>query len=283
MTELWYPGAYAVNIGGNGNDMSVSVSDINDIFHIVAASWNIDPNDPKSLDYSGGYWKTNKPATTYTDKFGAQQQFCPITSCVNGTKDGNYRNNTHEAWNPPPVDGDLNLSRYTDEQAERFADWLYWRHKEHGFIIQDMRDSRRTSHGVGVHRYGITAYKPWTSVGGEIWSTSSTKLCPGDARIVQVQTEIIPRALELVRLDPGYLPPGRVDLASAWSRGKHIEWDDIMANAQDIVDALNRNTSALVDLKHQVQDSERNIISETQRNNRSIEKIAGLLAPKTMV
>jgi len=219
MTELWYPGAYAVNIGGNGNEMSVSVADINDIFHIVAASWRIDPNDPKSLDYSGGYWKNNKPATTYTDNTGIMQQFCPITSCVNGTKDGNYRNNTHEAWNPPPTDGDLNLSRYTPEQAERFADWLYWRAKAHGFVIQDMRDSRRTSHGVGVHRYGITAYNPWKSVGGEIWSTSSTKLCPGDARIVQVQTEIIPRALELVRLDPGFLPPGRVDLQSALSRG----------------------------------------------------------------
>ena len=25
MTELWYPGAYAVNIGGNGNEMTVSI------------------------------------------------------------------------------------------------------------------------------------------------------------------------------------------------------------------------------------------------------------------
>lgn len=220
MTELWYPGAYAVNIGGNGDEMTVSLDKINDIFHIVAASWRIDPNDPKSLEYSGGYWKTNKPATTYTDNVGIMQQFCPITSCVNGTKDGNYRNNTHEAWNPPPTDGDLNKSRYTPEQAERFADWLYWRAKAHGFVIRDMRNSLRTSWGVGVHRYGITAYSPWNRVGGEIWSTSSTKLCPGDARISQVQSEIIPRAQQLFKLDPGFLPPGKVDLIAALRRGQ---------------------------------------------------------------
>lgn len=279
--SLWYPGAYAVNIGGNGNTMSVPVDKINDIFHIVAASWEIDENNPTSLDYSGGYWKTNKPATTYTDNVGIMQQFCPITSCVNGTKDGNYRNNTHEAWNPPPYAGDLNDSKYTPEQAERFADWLYWRHKEHGFVIQDMLNSLRTSFGVGTHRYGITGYSPWKQVGGEVWSTSSSKLCPGDQRVLQVKKEIIPRALELVSLDPGYLPAGRVNINAALSRGKHTEWDDIMANAQDIVDAINRNTQAVVDavtkLNGQVGSTEKNLVGELQRNDRSINGVTAAI------
>lgn len=225
--DLWYPGAYKVDIGGNGRTMTVPVAMINDIYHIVAASWDIDPSNPYSLDYSGGYWVNNHPNTTYTDSVGIMQQMCPITSQVNGTKNGNYRNNTHEAWNPSS--GDLNESRYTDQQAERFADWLSWRAQVHDFVIQDMLNSLPSSHGVGVHRYGITAYSPWNQVGGEVWSDSSNKLCPGTARIAQVKNEIIPRAQWLASRNIPTLPPGIVDLTYALSRG--IE-EDIVNQTQ---------------------------------------------------
>ena len=44
------------------------------------------------------------------------------------------------------------------------------------------------------------------------------------------------------------------------------EWDDIMASAQDIVDAING-------LRDQLAQSERNLISEIQRNDRSINAV----------
>jgi hypothetical protein len=46
-----------------------------------------------------------------------------------------------------------------------------------------MPDSRPASRGVGYHKLGV---KPWVVSGGELWSSSAGKVCPGAAKIAQV-------------------------------------------------------------------------------------------------
>jgi hypothetical protein len=219
MTADWYPGAHHLDLGGTGW-LTVDIPD--NVLHIAASSWNINEADPTNLDGINGWIETGyTEAHGYNDQFGNQIQYCSVRASVGGTLNGNYRNRTWEAWNPPGSDGDLNLSGYTPEQCERFSDLLAWDHINNGTLLQDMNDSRPSSHGVGCHRYGITGYNPYRSVGGEVWSTSSSKVCPGTARIAQLPG-IITRAKAIANAVQaglcGYLPKGRVNLTAALAR-----------------------------------------------------------------
>lgn len=283
----WYPGAYRVDQGGNGN--SISARPAENILHIAASAWNIDISDPLNGSKGIAGWNGSAAACNgYIDQFGAMQQYCSVWAAVNGTKDGNWRNRTWESWNPEgngSNGGDYDASEWTGEQCERFSDLLAWDHIENGGLLQDMGDSRRTSHGVGVHRYGITGYRPYRDVGGEVWSGSSSKVCPGSARVRQLPG-IIARAQVIaahVRAGGSYLPPGRVNLGAALARTgstppdnrtpEEKEWDDIMASAQDIVNAING-------LRDQLASTERNLISEIQRNDRSINAVKNAVDAK---
>lgn len=234
----WYPGAWKINQGGNGG--SISFRPAENIFHIAASSWNIDVNDPQNGGKGIAGWNAGaKACNTYTDQFGNMQQYCSAFASVNGTKNGNYRNRTHEAWNPEGLHGtsnQYNSSLYTREQCERFSDWLAWDHIENGARLQDMRNSRPSSHGVGVHRYGID---PWRVSGGELWTAHAGKVCPGTARITQLagiisRAQVIAAAVRDRKCT--YLPPGRVDINKALARTGEApikEWDE-MATKEEI-------------------------------------------------
>ena len=238
----WYPGAVKIDVGGNGNTITARPPE--NVLHIAASSWNVNVDDPTSLaGISGWIEQGSTEAHTYNDQFGYMLQYCDLFLAVDGTKDGNWRNRTHEAWNPP--DGDLNNSGYTPEQCERFSDFLAWDHKANGSLLQNMRDSRKSSHGVGAHRYGITDYSPWNQVGGEVWSTSPNKLCPGTARVNQLDG-IIRRAQYIVDHNLGTLPPGRVDLKAALARGNQVEKDEFdMASLDDLDKVIKNNIPAI--------------------------------------
>lgn len=217
----WYPGAWNVNMGGNGN--SISARPPENVFHIAASSWNVDTSDPQNPSKGIAGWVSSaKACNTYTDQYGNMQQYCSLFSAVNGTKDGNYRNRTHESWNPEGLNGSTdqyNSSLWTGEQCERFADFLAWDHLNNGTKIQDMQNSLSSSHGVGVHRYGVDSAGPYSRVpGGEVWTLSAGKPCPGTARVEQMKNFIIPRAVQLANAGVSPLPPGRVDLTAALAR-----------------------------------------------------------------
>jgi len=53
-------------------------------------------------------------------------------------------------------------------------------------LVPDSKSGRR---GIAYHRQGID---PWRVAGGETWSNSRGKECPGDRRIAQIRNEIIP-------------------------------------------------------------------------------------------
>lgn len=91
---------------------------------------------------------------------------------------------------------------FTEEQREANAKIIAWAHETHGIPIKACPNSRPSSRGVAYHRQGIKGnwsgyeYGGWVS-GGEIWTTSPGKVCPGDRRIKETLEIIIPRAREI--------------------------------------------------------------------------------------
>ena len=222
----WYPGAWKVPMGGNGGRITARPAE--NILHIAASSWNVGvrggvfyPELQTSPDLGTASWNAGaKACQTYNDEFGNMQQYCSLFDAVSGTKEGNWRNRTHESWNPEGLNGSnaqYNSSTWTEAQVWRFADFLAWDHIENGALLQDMQNSLHSSHGVGVHRYGVDSAGPKSRVpGGETWTSSAGKPCPGTARVEQL-ARIIALALRLVALYKQgawqWLPPGRVDVA----------------------------------------------------------------------
>jgi len=98
---------------------------------------------------------------------------------------------------------------FTAEEIEALAQIIVWAHRMHDIPVQPCPDSKPTSRGVAYHRQGIdgnfagSGYAfPGRVEGGENWSTSFGKVCPGDRRIAQIP-QIIARARELLA------PPSR--------------------------------------------------------------------------
>lgn len=95
---------------------------------------------------------------------------------------------------------------FTPAQCEAIARIIVFAHQTHGIPIELCPDSRPGSRGVAYHRQGIDgnwagyAYSGRVS-GGEKWSKSGGKVCPGDRRIDQLRGIIIPRARVLAGLD----------------------------------------------------------------------------------
>lgn len=93
------------------------------------------------------------------------------------------------------------VPRFTAAQAEAIAKILVWCHKQHDIPLALVPDSKVGRRGIAYHRQGIPGnfvgpYKGMVS-GGELWSSSFGKVCPGDARIHQLIEEILPRARQL--------------------------------------------------------------------------------------
>lgn len=72
---------------------------------------------------------------------------------------------------------------WTDAQLAALARIARWAHDTEGVPLAVMPDSLPASRGIGWHRLGID---PWRVPGGEVWSSSRGKVCPGAAKIAQV-------------------------------------------------------------------------------------------------
>lgn len=94
----------------------------------------------------------------------------------------------------------------TAAQVEANARILAWAHKEHGIPLQLCPDSRPASRGLAFHRQGIDGdFGPYRFggrvSGGEVWTSSFGKVCPGDNRIAQLPA-ILARARVLAGNPP---------------------------------------------------------------------------------
>lgn len=97
---------------------------------------------------------------------------------------------------------------FTDKQVSQLVDlvaWLCskeahsacpadWKCHQFGIPAVLVPDSKPTRRGIAYHRQGIDGSLPDMRVaGGEHWSTSTGKICPGDRRVDQLKRVIIPR------------------------------------------------------------------------------------------
>ena len=105
---------------------------------------------------------------------------------------------TADTGPPFPAWTGSNVPAWTEAQLDAIAGIVAWAAAEHDFPLEPMRSSRASERGVGWHRLGIDGNFPAGPLGGRIpggesWSESTGKACPGDRRIAQV-AEVIRRA-----------------------------------------------------------------------------------------
>lgn len=147
----------------------------------------------------------------------------------------------------------LGTEPWTKPQAEAIAQLLAWCHKTHGIPLRAMTSSRTGEKGVGWHRLGIDGNFPslpnalagrGQRGGGEVWSKSRGKACPGDDRIQQVPG-IIARAQALAGAQdasaptssskpaPATKPTGTTDAVRAWQEALEVAADGSWGPATD--------------------------------------------------
>lgn len=80
---------------------------------------------------------------------------------------------------------------FTPEQVDTLIVALSWLCHRLGLPKQAITTSCPHERGIGYHRLGVD---PWRNQAcGQRWSSARGKVCPGDRRIHQLLTEIIPR------------------------------------------------------------------------------------------
>lgn len=155
-----------------------------------------------------------------------------------------------------------NVPSLTPEQVEANAKILAWSHRTHGIPLGISPNSRSTSRGLGYHRQGIDGNfdPPFLGrvPGGEHWSESRGKVCPGDRRIAQVP-KILARAEELVNGDdvtPEELQAALADLPNTvkfdldkdpdtakWS------WQTVLQSLSNRIDQIDNKLDKLLEEK----------------------------------
>jgi len=156
-----------------------------------------------SLAGTDGYFRSGK--TTSNSHFGTGgdgtiYQWIDTTVRSAATAAGNHRSVSIEnadmggefpAWNTN--DGNA-VPAFTPAQVEAIARICAWVHVTHGVPLVEADTSRPNARGVGFHRLGINN---WRVPDGELWSSSTGKVCPSPRRIAQIP-QIIARAREIV-------------------------------------------------------------------------------------
>ena len=128
----------------------------------------------------------------YTQERGGIEQYVDTQFQAPAQRQGNYDCLSVESWDGYGVtwkQGDP-VPPWTDEQMEAHVAIAVFANQTHGIPLELLPDSRAGRWGVGYHRLGCD---PWRVEGGELWSSSYGKICPGLARIRQVP-EIISEA-----------------------------------------------------------------------------------------
>jgi N-acetylmuramoyl-L-alanine amidase-like protein len=102
--------------------------------------------------------------------------------------DGNHRLISIEtADNAPQRAADIQA--WTPNQVRAIIRLVAALCRRYDIPAQLVPDSKPGRRGIAYHRQGID---PWRVAGGEVWSNSRGKECPGDRRIAQIRNEIIP-------------------------------------------------------------------------------------------
>lgn len=176
------------------------------------------------------------------------------------------------AWTPKQVEKiaqiiawECSLSAHsecpTDWTCRKGVEWNGIRVAIPPVLVADSKPGRR---GIGYHRQGID---PWRVSGGDSWSTARGKECPGDRRIAQLKTQVIPMVQQILKGEDmataaevwnydGIEPPKREADPVAnpkWQPDSYLRHtlDAVDAVAKDVNDALAQvedNRDRLIDL-----------------------------------
>jgi N-acetylmuramoyl-L-alanine amidase len=142
---------------------------------------------------------------------GAVWQWQDTAFSAQANGEANLRAISIETADNAPSSSD-DLAPWTSAQCESIAGILAWCHVTHKIPLIPAPNSLPGSKGIGYHRQGID---PWRVLGGEVWSSSRGKVCPGDRRIAQIPG-IIARAKQIVSGDD-------VTAAEVWGYDVKIE------------------------------------------------------------
>lgn len=140
----------------------------------------------------------------YVSETGEVEQYVDTMYAAAADREGNPRNisiETHDGyprlWTTSP-----NIPEWNQAQFNALVALLRWISETHDIPLTALRNSLPGGTGVGYHRLGVD---PWRISGGESWSSSTGKACPGDARILQIP--------DLIRVakgsDPVPTPPAQ--------------------------------------------------------------------------
>jgi hypothetical protein len=136
----------------------------------------------------------------YVNEQGVIEQYIDTGFRATACLDGNDDCIAVESW-----DGG-GIRDWTADQVEACAKIAVFCKTEHNIPLDRLPSSKPGSQGVGWHRLGIDGnfdQPPGQLLGGRVdggehWSESFGKLCPGDPKIHGVVDKIIPRARQLL-------------------------------------------------------------------------------------
>lgn len=145
----------------------------------------------------------------YIAEDGSVEQYVDTNVRASAELDGNHDCIGVESWDGATGFHGTDGPAWNDAQVEAAAQLAAWVNKTHGIPLRRLLTSRPGSTGVGWHRLGIDGDFPQPAgqllggrvSGGETWTTSPGKICPGDSKIRGVVDEIIPRAIEIQQGD----------------------------------------------------------------------------------
>jgi N-acetylmuramoyl-L-alanine amidase len=149
----------------------------------------------------------NAVAHFFVAEDGSVEQYIDTAFQSSADLEGDHDIISVESWD------DHRVRDWTPEQVEACAKLAAWCNKVHDIPLEQLPSSRPGLSGVGWHRLGIPP-SPTGSftepagqllggqvAGGETWTLSPGKLCPGDPKIRGVVDAIIPRAIEIANGD----------------------------------------------------------------------------------
>ena len=122
----------------------------------------------------------------------------------------------------------VDTERWTEDQVDALARIAAWANRTHGIPLTAMANSLPQTRGIGYHRLGID---PWRVSGGEQWSASYGKVCPGAGKIAQ-----IPRIITMARQG------GEDDGTMAWTDAQIAS---AVANLREAAATLNEVAAIL--------------------------------------
>lgn len=185
---IWQP----IDVG----DRDVRAKGRGAVAHVaVAESAHLVPGGPVAT--RGADWHFYLPRET--TPAGRFYQFIDLDLQCWASGGGNY---SMPAWESQGGVHDAEHEPWSDNQLEAGALIYAYLMESEGAPNRLMTSSLSTERGLGWHKLGV---RPWVVPGGEVWSSSYGKICPGQAKIDGMAT-MLARAVELRHGSPSPAP-----------------------------------------------------------------------------